>query len=32
MINQTERPEFWEMSFIEKKEMWGMNKFSETME
>jgi hypothetical protein len=23
MINKTEKPEFWESSFIEKKEMWG---------
>jgi SAM-dependent methyltransferase len=23
MINETEKPEFWESSFIEKQEMWG---------
>jgi len=23
MINETEKPEFWEKSFIEKQEMWG---------
>src|ERR1700744_5587504 len=23
MTDQTERPEFWESSFVEKKEMWG---------
>src|SRR4051812_5077372 len=23
MINETEKPEFWEKSFVEKQEMWG---------
>ena len=23
MMNETEEPEFWEKSFVEKQEMWG---------
>lgn len=23
MINETEKPEFWEKNFVEKQEMWG---------
>jgi SAM-dependent methyltransferase len=31
MINETEKPEFWEKSFIEKQEMWGFEPSSSAL-
>ena len=31
MINETEKPEFWESSFIEKQEMWGFEPSKSTV-
>jgi hypothetical protein len=31
MLNESEKPEFWEKSFVEKQEMWGFEPSNSTV-